>query len=175
MTGTVTGYDGTTNPGFSTTYVSLNALRDLDGAGTQPAGYDTLITMFKRYKVLSVRATVVFAGRNTGVERATAYPCFPDYVPTTTKQACERPYSKTVLTNMHQFNTIDFNVPMNQLCGPNAKTDNDYSGTSAASPTLEARLRLAWAPVVAGTTYISWFVKLVYDVLWTEPQYPAES
>lgn len=168
------GYDGTTTPGFVTSTLRLGDLKDMDGAGSNPLGYDTMIDVFNRYKVLGAKVELTICPRNVGPERMAMYPCYPDYQPTTMRQAVERPRAVSGVANMHTFQTITSKIDMEEFVGPSYK-DLDWSGTDSSSPSKVVLYRLASAPIVAGTTYIAWFGRVYLDVLWTEPVVPHDA
>ncbi len=157
----------------------LNSIFDPNAAvgGTQPYGYDTLSTLYNRYRVLKARWRVIFAAATAGYQ-AVVVPVngalsSPVSDLTTLTSASMVPFAKYVNYNVGAMPPkVGGKMALNVLGGVARMeylTDDRFEAQIGANPAEVISLNIGVYNPSGGTITIAYFVELHYEVDLHDP------
>lgn len=169
--------------------VALNSLFAPRSGGHQPYGFDTLATIYRRYKVYSVKiegTCMCKDATNTDVYAFTALR--PGSAATTigaqtlaATKIGERPLSRFFLLRQgtnRQAADFSMNVPIHSLEGltkAECDANSDYRALMTASPAIVPTIEFANAGATSTSIPCEWRIRMTFDVEFYERANLAQS
>jgi hypothetical protein len=157
--------------GVSVYTYRLNSLYDPDetGTGSQPYGFDELMTLYTYYRVESVDIEVEATNIGGNAALVAVAPSRLATDPTSVQDVAAMPHAKHALLPNIGDNKIlfTFHVNIADLLGLVGNVDDNLIGTASTNPTRMCYMHCASTEYDASAKAIYWSVKINYNARFT--------
>lgn len=152
---------------------------DLSGAGHQPTGRDTLVTLYNRYRVLGAKWRVCVINADNSATTVTVVPnnTSTSYSTTDSDMFEQSRAQWMVVRNNPDQNQIEGSCLLHQLDGVSMQeylTDDRFQALGTTNPVEQLNLHVVMRALAASPNF-RLYVAIEYDVEWFDPIPLAQS